>query len=171
MSIRNMFSSRGVLIFPLVALIVYWALMYYEGTDIEAPIPRITTFSILAVMIVLELAFRYKNGVSQKSLALRDLSSTLVNLWGTIPVMTALFTPMVLFLPELLFGRTLFFGSSEFLGPLWLQLILVIFFYSLLKYSIHRLQHRLRHQRSPCLSPGAVRRPGPARLASWRPNL
>lgn len=144
MSIRKMFSSRRFLIFPLVLLIVYWALMYYEGTDIEAPIPRITTFATLAVMILLELAFRYKNRVSQKPLVLRDISSTLVNLWGTIPLMSAVFTPVVLFFPELFLGRSLIFSSQADLGPFWLHLIIVIFFYSLMKYFVHRMQHKIQ---------------------------
>jgi len=143
MAIKKMFSSRGFLIFPIILLLIYWAQMYYQGTDIDVPIPYATTFVILAVMIFLEIAFRYKNGVSQKPLVLRDLSSTLVNLWGTFTVAPMILTPIVLFLPEIFFGRSLFFGSSEQLGPFWLQLILVIFFYSLMKYGIHRMQHRV----------------------------
>ena len=144
MSIRAMFSSRGFLIFPVTVLVLYWALMYYQGANIAVPIPRITTFVMLGVMIVLELTFRYRNRVSQDKLVLRDVTSTLVNLWGTIPAMTAVFTPVVLFAPELFFGRSLFFDSSEQLGPFWLQLILVMLLYSLLKYLIHRLQHKVQ---------------------------
>ncbi len=144
MAIKKMFSSRGFLIFPMAALIIYWALMYYEGSDIEVPVPRITTFVILAVMVLLELAFRYSKRVSQKRLVLRDLSSTFFNLWATIPLMSAVFTPVVLFFPELFLGRSLFFGSSEQLGPFWLQLILVILLYSLMKYAVHRTQHTVQ---------------------------
>jgi sterol desaturase/sphingolipid hydroxylase (fatty acid hydroxylase superfamily) len=143
MSIKNMFSSRGVLIFPIAVLLVYWAQMYYEGRDIHVPIRGATTFAILAVMIVLELAFRYEKAASQKRLVWRDITSTLVNLWLTGSIMGAIFAPVVLFLPEVFFGRTLFFSTSDQLGPFWLQLILVIFSYSLMKYSIHRLQHRV----------------------------
>jgi len=141
MSIRNMFSSRGFLIFPLAVLLVYWARMYYEGTDIEMPIRSGDTLVILGVMMVLELAFRYEKAVSQKRLVLRDAASSLVNLWLTGSVMTGLFLPVVLFFPEMFLGRTLFFASSDLLGPIWLQLIFVILLYSLMKYWIHRLQH------------------------------
>ena len=144
MPIKTMFSSRGFLIFPLTVLILYWAVMYYQGMDIEVPIPRITTFAILGVMIVLELVFRYRNRVSQEKLVVRDLTSTLVNLWGTFPLMTAVFTPVVLFFPELFLGRSLFFGASEVLGPFSLQLLLVILLYSLMKYLIHRVQHKVQ---------------------------
>lgn len=141
MSIRSMFSSRGFLIFPAVVLIVYWARMYYEGSDIAVPVRGAETFAILGVMIVLELVFRYEKGVSQKPFVLRDLSSTLMNLWVTGSVMGAIFAPVVLFFPEVFFGRTLFFDSPDRLGPFWLQLILVMLLYSLMKYAIHRTQH------------------------------
>jgi len=67
-----------------------------------------------------------------------------VNLVVTTTVMRALFVPLVLFLPEILFGRSLFFASAEQLGPLWLQLILVTFFYSFMKYWVHRTQHKVQ---------------------------
>ena len=143
MSIKNMFSSRGFLIFPIALLLVYWAQMYYEGLDIEVPVRGATTFAVLAVMILLEVVFRYEKAVSQKRLVWRDVSSTLVNLWLTGSVMAAIFVPAVLFFPEIFFGRTLFFSSPDRLGPLWLQLTFVILLYSLMKYAIHRLQHRV----------------------------
>jgi sterol desaturase/sphingolipid hydroxylase (fatty acid hydroxylase superfamily) len=143
MAIKKLFSSKGFIIFPAVVLALYWARMYVAGQDIEMPVRGTVTFITLGIMILLELAFPYVNRVSQKPLALRDLSSTLVNLWGTGVVMPMIFTPAVLFFPEIFFGRTLFFGAPEQLGPFWLQLILVILFYSLMKYWIHRIQHRV----------------------------
>jgi len=143
MTIKNVFSSRGFLIFPAFLLLVYWARMYYQGMDIEVPIPYVATLVTLAAMILMELVFRYSKGVSQTPLVARDISSTLVNLWGTFPVMTAVLTPVVLFFPELFLGRSLFFGSGDLFGPFWLQLLLVILLYSLIKYSIHRVQHRV----------------------------
>jgi len=143
MIIKKAFSPSGFFILPIVLLLSYWALMYVRAMEIEMPVPATTTFGIIAVMIFLELAFPYAKSVSQKPLVIRDLSSTLVNLLVTRSVMTAVLTPVVLFFPEIFFGRSLFFGSSEQLGPFWLQLILVILFYSLMKYGIHRLQHRI----------------------------
>lgn len=143
MKVKQLFSSRGFLIFPAVVLAIYWGQMYVEGREIEMPVRGTVTFVILALMIVLELVFPYVNRVSQKPLILRDITSTLVNLWGTGVVVPMIFTPIVLFLPEIFFGRTLFFGSSAQLGPFWLQLVLVIFFYSFMKYWVHRIQHRV----------------------------
>lgn len=144
MSVKHMFSSRGVLIFPAAVLLIYWARMYYAGLDIEVPVPAATTLAVLAAMIVLELVFVYEKAVSQKRAVVRDVASTLMNLWVTGTVMSAVFAPAILFFPEVFLGRTLFFTSSNQLGPLWLQIVLVMLFYSLMKYTIHRLQHTVR---------------------------
>jgi len=141
MSIRNMFSAKGFLIFPLAVLLVYWARMYFEGLDIEVPVRAAPTLAVLAVMMVLELAFRYEKAVSQKRLAVRDVASTLVNLWFTGSVLSTIFVPAVLFFPEIFLGRTLFFTSPDQLGPFWLQIVFVMLLYSLMKYWVHRVQH------------------------------
>ncbi len=142
MMIRRAFSANGFLILPVVLLVTYWVVMSIRGSEIELPVPAATTFLMLAVMTGLELLYPYVRRVSQRRLLIRDISSTLVNLWGTRVVGAAVFTPVVLFFPEIFLGRSLFFEASSQLGPLWLQLILVIFFYSFMKYWFHRLQHR-----------------------------
>jgi len=141
MTLKRLFSGNGFLIFPVSLALIYWARMYVYGNDIDLIIPGIVTFSTLGAMILLEQAFRYKNRVSQKPVIVRDLMSTLMNVLVTGTVMRLIFVPLVLFLPEILFGRTLFFASAEQLGPFWLQLLLVIFLYSFLRYSVHRTQH------------------------------
>ena len=141
MALKNLFSSKGFLIFPVSLALIYWARMYVYGNDIDLIIPGIVTFSTLGVMILLEQVFRYKNAVSQRPVVARDLMSTLMNVLVTGTVMRMIFVPLVLFLPEILFGRTLFFGSMEQLGPFWLQLLLVVLLYSFLRYSVHRIQH------------------------------
>lgn len=143
MAIKKMFSSRGFLIFPLALLLIYWANMYIKGQEIEMPVPATFTFATLAVMILLEQFFHYARRVSQKPFVYRDLASTLMNLLVTGTVMRMIFVPVVLFLPEIFFGRSLFFSRTEQLGPFWLQLILVIFLYSFIKYWIHRTQHKV----------------------------
>ena len=94
-------------------------------------------------MMLLEQLFRYRRKVSQLTVRWRDLASTLMNVLVTGTVMRAIFVPLVIFIPEILFGRTLFFGTAEQLGPFWLQLILVMLLYSFLRYSVHRLQHKI----------------------------
>ena len=141
MSIRKALRSSALLIVPLAFLFLYWMHIYFDGHPIERAIPSFVTFASLAVLILLEQVFHYKQGVSQKRLAFRDIASTAVNVLVTGTVMRAIFVPVVVFLPELLFGRTLYFSSSTQLGPLWLQLILATLLYEFLRYGIHRVQH------------------------------
>ncbi|HMB72888.1 MAG TPA: sterol desaturase family protein [Gammaproteobacteria bacterium] len=141
MSARKAFGSFAFLVIPLVLLFVYWEYTYFNGHPIEQTIPKFSIFLALAVLLVLEFGFRYKKAVSQKGLAIRDVASTAVNVLFTTTIGASFFVPIVVFLPELLFGRSLFFGSAAQLGPLWLQLILVVALFSFMRYWIHRIQH------------------------------
>jgi sterol desaturase/sphingolipid hydroxylase (fatty acid hydroxylase superfamily) len=143
MKVSKLFSPSGFLIFPTALLLIYWVRIWMAGEEISTLVPGIITFSTLTAMILLEQVFRYEKGVSQRKLVLRDISSTLVNVLVTGTVMRAVFVPLVVFLPELLLGRSLFFSSSDSLGPFWVQLVLVVLLYSFLRYSVHRLQHRI----------------------------
>ena len=141
MTLKKLVSKDGFLIFPAVLALIYWARMYVYGNDIDLIVPGIVTFAPLATMFLLEQIYRYNKAVSQKPLVTRDIISTLMNVLVTGTVMRMIFVPLVLFFPEIFFGRTLFFGSVEQLGPFWMQFILVIFLYSFLRYSVHRIQH------------------------------
>ena len=141
MSNRKTLSSLAFLVIPLVLLFIYWEYTWFAGHAIEQTIPSFRTFLALAALIVLELIFRYEKAVSQRRLAVRDIASTAVNVLFTGTVASSLFVPLVVFFPELFFGRTLFFGAATDLGPLWLQLILVVALFSFMRYWIHRMQH------------------------------
>ena len=143
MATKAKYLSWAFLVFPLAVLFVYWARMFVAGNDIDLVIPGIVTFSTLAVMMLLEQLFRYRNKVPQNNVRWRDLASTLMNVLVTGTVMRTIFVPLVIFLPEILFGRTLFFSAAEQLGPFWVQLILVMLLYSFLRYGVHRLQHTM----------------------------
>ena len=138
---RKTLSSLSFLILPIALLLIYWEYTYFNGSPIEQTIPKIGTFTALAVLIALEAMFRYEKGVSQRKLLPRDVASTAINVLGTTTIGSSIFVPIVLFFPELFFGRSLFFASSEQLGPLWLQLILALLLYDFIKYWIHRVQH------------------------------
>ena len=141
MSIRKVFSSLAFLVFPVALLIVYWEYTYFNGHAVEQTIPSFAIFAGLAVLILLEVMFRYEKAVSQKRLAVRDVASTLVNVLYTGTITTSLFVPIIVFFPELFFGRSVLVETSGLLGPLWLQFILAMALYSFLRYGIHRVQH------------------------------
>ncbi len=141
MSVRKVLSSSALLVFPLALLLIYWEYTYFDGHPIEQTIPSFAIFLGLAVLVLLEVLFRYEKAVSQKPLLVRDLASTAVNVLFTGTVASKVFIPVIIFLPELFLGRSLFFASGEQLGPLWLQLILALVVYDFLRYAIHRAQH------------------------------
>ena len=141
MSVRKALSWSATLVFPLALLVIYWEYTYFNGHPIEQTIPSFNTFLALAVLILLEALFRYEKAVSQRRLVLRDIASTGVNVLLTGTIASALFVPVVVFFPELMFGRSLFFARSDQLGPLWLQFILAMLLYELIKYVVHRTQH------------------------------
>jgi sterol desaturase/sphingolipid hydroxylase (fatty acid hydroxylase superfamily) len=141
MSIRTAVRSLSFIVFPVALLLVYWEYTYFNGHPVEQTIPSFAIFLGLAVLLVLEMLFRYEKAVSQKGLVLRDLASTAVNVLVTTKVAVSLFVPIVVFFPELLLGRSVLFSTNEQLGPLWLQLIAAMVFYDILRYAIHRVQH------------------------------
>ncbi len=141
MSMPRVFSSPALLVFPAALLIVYWEYTYFNGREIEQTIPSLGALIALAVLIVLEVLFRYAKAVSQRRLLVRDLASTAVNVFYTGTVATALFTPILVFFPELFLGRSVLFSASAQLGPLWLQFILAMALYDFVRYVIHRVQH------------------------------
>jgi sterol desaturase/sphingolipid hydroxylase (fatty acid hydroxylase superfamily) len=141
MSDRTVSSAFALLVFPFALLLVYWEYTYFDGHPIEQTIPSFAIFLGLAVLVLLEVLFRYDKGVSQKPLLVRDIASTAVNVLYTGTLTSKVFIPVVVFFPELFFGRSVFFATSDQLGPLWLQLILAMFVYDFLRYVIHRVQH------------------------------
>ena len=113
----------------------------YVGTH-ALGIERWVTLAFIGLMIVLERVYRYRYAVSQRSLLLRDITSTAVNLFVTGAVGGLLVLPVLVFLPEHLLGRNLVFGSPEQLGPLWLQVPIIMLFVSFFRYWMHRFQHK-----------------------------
>jgi len=141
MAFRKIFFTTGFMIFPATFALFYWVRVSAIGNEIQRLIPGFIIFSALVALVILEQVFRYKNAVSQKPVALRDLLLTLVNVLFTGTLMRVIFVPFVLFFPEIFFGRSLFFSPAVQLGPFWLQFFLVILLYSFLRYGIHRIQH------------------------------
>lgn len=138
---RKALSALSFLVLPAALLLIYWEYTYFNGHEIEQTRPNFAVFLSLAVLLVLEALFRYEKGVSQRKLLPRDIASTAVNVLYTTTVGSSLFVPVVVFFPELFLGRSVFFASSAQLGPFWLQLIVAMLLFDLMKYWIHRVQH------------------------------
>ena len=125
-------------IFPALFVLSYVAFVETHGLGIE----KWVILAIIAIMIVLERVYRYRYAVSQRAVLLRDILSTAVNLFATGAVVGFLVVPLLEFVPEYLWGRKIVFASSEQLGPLWLQIPIIMLFVSFFRYWMHRFQHK-----------------------------
>jgi sterol desaturase/sphingolipid hydroxylase (fatty acid hydroxylase superfamily) len=96
---------------------------------------------ILATMIIVERVYTYNYAVSQRSVLARDVISNMVTLYVTGTVTGMIVLPVLVFFPEHFLGRKLVVVSPEQLGPVWLQVAIVLFVVSLFRYWMHRLQH------------------------------
>jgi sterol desaturase/sphingolipid hydroxylase (fatty acid hydroxylase superfamily) len=67
--------------------------------------------------------------------------SNVVNLWVTGAVTGMIVLPILVFFPEYFLGRKLVLASPEQLGPVWLQVPIILLSVSLFRYWMHRLQH------------------------------
>jgi sterol desaturase/sphingolipid hydroxylase (fatty acid hydroxylase superfamily) len=94
-------------------------------------------------MIVVERIYAYKYAVSQRQVLARDVISSVVNLYVTGTVVGMIVLPLLVFFPQHFLGRKLVLASPEQLGPVWLQVAVVLVSVSLFRYWMHRLQHTL----------------------------
>ena len=113
-----------------------------DGRAIEHWLPRWDRLLILVSVLILERLFAYRYAVSQRHILSRDIMSNIVNLWITVAVTGLLVVPVLTFIPEHFLGRKLIFASSAQLGPLWLQMIVIVLSVSLFRYWMHRWQHK-----------------------------
>jgi sterol desaturase/sphingolipid hydroxylase (fatty acid hydroxylase superfamily) len=104
-------------------------------------VPKWDTLLILATMVILERIYTYRYAVSQRSVQARDVISNVVNLYVTGAVTGMIVLPVLAFFPEHFLGRKLVLASPAQLGPVWLQVLVIILSVSFFRYWMHRLQH------------------------------
>jgi sterol desaturase/sphingolipid hydroxylase (fatty acid hydroxylase superfamily) len=127
----------------LAALFASFYALHFVGGDslVDAWLPNWTTLAIIAAMFVLERVLARRAFVSQRSLVTRDVVVTLINVYFTAIVTGMILLPVLLLLSESLFGRATVFASPEQLGPIWLQVLVVLLAVSFCRYWIHRWEH------------------------------
>ena len=141
MPARNIAYLSSVLILPALFVCFYAIRVLTDGNALSQT--KWFTLAIIGTMIILERLYKYRYAVSQRSVLVRDISSTLVNLYVTGAVAGLIFLPVLAFFPEFFFGRNLFFAFSEQLGPFWLQVPVTMLLVSFFRYWMHRLQHKV----------------------------
>jgi len=138
---KTVFYISSLIIVPTVFVLFYGLRLLSRVYPVDRWVPKWDTLLVLATMVVIERIYTYRYAISQRSVAARDVISNLVNLYVTGPVTGMIVLPILVFLPVHLLGRKLIFASPEQLGPVWLQVPVVLLSVSLFRYWVHRLQH------------------------------
>jgi len=141
MTNKSAFYISSLVIVPALFVAFYGVRFLGRVYAIDQWVPKWDTLLILAAMVVVERIYTYKYAVSQKSVATRDVISNVVNLYVTGAVTGMIVLPVLVFFPQHFLGRKLILASPELLGPVWLQVLVIILSVSLFRYWMHRLQH------------------------------
>jgi sterol desaturase/sphingolipid hydroxylase (fatty acid hydroxylase superfamily) len=135
---NTMASAGRFLILPV--LFAGLVAIEIQGHGWDQRLPHWETFLTLAAVILMERLYANSKAVSQKALLVRDMTSTFVNVFITGVVTTLLVLPVLTYLMQHVFGRKFILTSS--LGPIWLQVIVILLVVSFFRYWMHRWQHR-----------------------------
>jgi sterol desaturase/sphingolipid hydroxylase (fatty acid hydroxylase superfamily) len=141
MTNKTVFYVGSLVIIPALFVLFYGVRLLGRVYAIDQWVPKWDTLLILATMIVVERIYTYRYAVSQRSVLARDVISNVVNLYVTGAVTGMIVLPALVFFPEHFLGRKLVLASPELLGPVWLQVPIVLLTISLFRYWMHRLQH------------------------------
>src|SRR5271170_2082387 len=143
MTNKTAFYVSSLIIVPVLFVLFYGARLLGRVYEIDQWVPKLDTLFILATMIIVERVYTYNYAVSQRSVLARDVISNVVNLYVTGTVTGMIVLPVLVFFPEHFLGRKLVLASPEQLGPVWLQVAVVLLSVSLFRYWMHRLQHTI----------------------------
>src|SRR5436190_10559473 len=130
--------SRYLILPALFAFFV--TLMLTQGAAWGERLPHWDVLMMLGTVTLVERLYTYRHAVSQKAMLVRDIASTVVNVFFTGAVTVFLVLPVFSSFMRHVIGRNAFFEAGQ-LGPVWLQTLTVILLISFLRYWIHRLQH------------------------------
>ncbi len=136
-------SIGGFLILPALYGFAYAARNWGPDLAIGQWLPKWDTLIIFGAIIILERTFKYEKAVSQSYVLIRDLFANGVNLYVTGALASVVFLPILFFFPETVLGRQFLISSPQHLGPLWLQVPIIILFVSFFRYWMHRIQHKV----------------------------
>jgi ornithine lipid hydroxylase len=143
MTNKSVFYVSSLLIVPVLFVAFYGVRFLGRVYAIDQWVPKWDTLLILATMVAIERIYTYRYAVSQRAVATRDVISNVVNLYVTGAVTGMIVLPILAFFPEHFLGRKLVLASPEQLGPVWLQVLVVILLVSFFRYWMHRLQHSI----------------------------
>jgi len=141
MSAKTAFAISSFLVLPVLCV----AFITLHLVTLHEPITRwlLHWDRLLSLLIIigLERLYTYRYAVSQRHMLIRDSLAYIVNLYVAVSVVAFALVPLLHFIPEHLLGRRYVMASPQALGPIWLQIAVLIVSVSLIRYWIHRWQH------------------------------
>lgn len=141
MSTNKLLAISSLIILPLLYVIFAGLHLETAGTAIEHWLPKYDRLVILFTVVALEQVFVYRYAQSQRAVLKRDIIANVVNIYLNGLVTAFLLLPILLFATEHGLGRKTLMASPAELGPLWLQVPLIMIIVSLFRYWMHRWQH------------------------------
>jgi ornithine lipid hydroxylase len=138
---KSIFYLSSLMIVPILFALFYGARLVGRIYGIDQWAPKWDTLVILASMFLVERIYTYRYAVSQRSVLARDVISNIVNLYVTGAVTGMIVLPILMFFPVHFLGRKFILASPPQLGPIWLQVAIILVLVSLFRYWMHRMQH------------------------------
>jgi sterol desaturase/sphingolipid hydroxylase (fatty acid hydroxylase superfamily) len=141
MSSGRILAISSILMLP----VLYVAFIALHLGTLHNPLnqwlPHWDRLLILVTIIGLERLYTYRYAVSQRHMLIRDSLAYFVNVYIAIPVVAFLLLPLLHFIPEHFLGQRYLLASPRALGPVWLQIPVLLVSVSLFRYWMHRWQH------------------------------
>ena len=131
------------LILPVLFAALFFVRLETYDTPIDQWLPYWDSLLIIGSLMLLERVYAYSRAISQRHVLSRDIVSTLVNIYVTASVVAFILLPILIFFLQIFLERRSAFASSAQLGPIWLQILIVMVVISFCRYWIHRLQHKV----------------------------
>jgi len=141
MSAKTVLTVSSFLMLPVLYVLFISLHVVTLHEPISEWLPRWDRLVILVTIIGLERLYTYRFAVSQRHILRRDIIANIVNLYITGAVVAFLLLPLLQFIPEHFLGRKYLAGSPEVLGPIWVQIPVLLVSVSLFRYWMHRWQH------------------------------
>ena len=143
MTNKSAFYISSLVLVPVLFVLFYVLRLVGRVYAVDQWLPKWDTLLILLTMIIVERIYTYRLAVSQRSVLARDVISNVVNLYVTGAVTGMIVLPVLLFFPEHFLERKVILASPEQLGPVWLQVPVILLSVSLFRYWMHRAQHSI----------------------------
>lgn len=141
MSAKSVLAVSGLVVLPLLYVLFIAIHVVTLHEPISEWLPRWDRLLLLVAIVGLERLYNYRYAGSQRHMLTRDTIANIVNLYITGAVAAFLLLPLLQFIPEHFLGRKYLVATPDVLGPIWVQIPVLLVSVSLFRYWMHRWQH------------------------------